>query len=223
MERRAPSPRRAANVENTEIVNKFLDKYFYTEDNGFYDFNRIDDRARQVAGVDVEFSFREEPYVADEKAASDYINKAYPLSTFSLELAFVNKANRIMDGWFIREDLDTDSYVFVWIDSAEMHNYEETNIRVINNEDSIKLADVALVRKSDIKGYLESLGWTSERLREKCERIIKCGGDGENMGNVWHNGCKFSYSKNLVEKPVNVLVPRKKLIEMAVISRHYGF
>ena len=216
MEKRAASPRREANERNTWIINDYLDKYVYTQENGFTSFERVMDRQRQVKGIDVILGYNGTRYYADEKAASDYINREFPLQTFSLELAFVNRDNIIMDGWFLNDEIRTDSYVFVWIDTADMHPISEDkpDIMVLDGIDAIKSGDVAIVDKEDVEQYLESLGWTKDKLRAKCDQIIDEDGNVE-MGNVRKNGCKFSYSTKLVEQPVNVLVPRDKMIQIA--------
>ena len=220
MEMREKSPRRAADETNTRIVNQFLDKYFYTSGNGFGDVERIEDKTRQVQGIDVEFAFGEKHYLADEKAATAYVNKG--LGTFSFELAFVNKRNEIMDGWLLNEDLLTDSYVLVWIDNGDMIPFSEDNpnVEVLNGVDAIHVADVAFVRKEKVVEYLDGLGWNVDNLRDKCDAILT-DPDGQYMGNVWKNGCKFTYSRHFVEEPVNVLVPRNKLIEMADFHLHF--
>ena len=220
MEKRAASPRREADEQNTAIINDYLDRYVYTYENGFSVVERVNDRPRQVKGIDVEFNYGERAYFADEKAASTYINKPNPLATFSFELAFVNRNNEIMDGWFLSDRLDTDTYVLVWIDKGDMHPISEDkpDIMVLDGVDAIKSGDIAIVSKASIRAYLASLGWDVDKLRDKCDQIIETEGK-VNMGNVWHNGCKFSYSQHLVEQPVNVLIPRNKLIEMAVFHK----
>ena len=220
MERRKPSPRRAADEHNTRIVNDFLDRYLYTEANGFTNLERVEDRPRQIKGVDVEFEFNGDFHRADEKAATSYINK--DLATFSLELAFVNKQNEIMDGWFLNEDLMNDSYVFVWIDQGDVVPFsdESPDVEVLTGVDGIRVADVAFVNKHAIHGYLSSIGWDDDKLRTKCDRILD-NPEGEKMGNVWRNGCKFSYSQHLVEQPVNVIISRTKIIEMSAFHLHF--
>ena len=221
MEYRAQSPRRAADETNTRIVNEFLDRNFYTEANGFSSVERVYDKPRQVQGIDVEFDFNGKSYAADEKAATSYVNKN--LGTFSFELAFVNRKNEIVDGWLLNEDILTDSYVIVWIDNGDMVPFSEDtpDIEVLDGVGAIHVADVALVKKKKVLEYLESLGWPVGRLSMKCDKIIEKEGEGIEMGNVWRNGCKFSYSKHLVEEPVNIILPRFRLIEMADFHLHF--
>lgn len=217
---RAKSPRRAADEENTRIVNDFLDKYFYTKENSFEFIKRIDERNLQIQGIDILFDYNGRHYTADEKAATAYINKG--LRTFSFELAFVNARDEIMDGWLLNEELKTDSYVLVWIDEGDVVPFsEETpDIEVLNGIDGIKVADVALVDKCRILEELWALGWSIDKLRAKCDAILD-DPDSQNMGNVWKNGCKFTYSRQLVEEPVNVLLPREKLIEISDFHLKY--
>ena len=35
------------------------------------------------------------------------------------------------------------------------------------------------------------------------------------MGNLWTDGCKFTYSNQFVEAPINILLPRDAYMHMA--------
>ena len=61
--------------------------------------------------------------------------------------------------------------------------------------------------------YLESLGWDVDKLLIKDERIRD--GIDDNLGDIKKNGCKFSYSERLFEKPINILLPKQAYIKIA--------
>lgn len=194
------SKRQLDNSRN-KVANKFLDKYLYTQE-GFSNVKRIDDRDRQLKGVDIEFDYNGKHYVCDEKAATNYVNRWNRLDTFALELSSMQgRGTKVWrDGWFVNENLINDSYLFVWIDNAA--NYDISTI----SEDEITSAEICLVRKSAIREYLRDIGWSKKKLKFK-DNEIRFGGD-EDFGMICTNGCKFSFSKNLYEEPINVLLSR---------------
>lgn len=216
------SLRRQVDESNTLLVNDYLDKFVYTEENGFSNIKREDGVKAQVSGIDITFDFNGESFLCDEKAATAYINN--PLRTFSLELSFINKAGTEKIGWFVNDDLRTDSYVFVWVDEGDVIKAGEDKkgeIYALTGIDGIKKIEISFIRKEKIKEYLSSLGWTRDNLLEKNRRIRE--NSKEKMGKITENGCKFSYSKSLSEKSINVLVPRDKLIEMADKHLKFGY
>lgn len=193
---------RKSDVSGEKIVAAFLDKNVYSK---FDDFERINDKERQVAGIDTKFTFNEREYVCDEKAAVQYINRDRPLGTFALELMFINRQGNKNKGWLIDEEKVNDSYMFVWIDKADN--------TILKSPDDIISLEAILVRKETIFNYLKSLGWTMENLNEKANQIYE--GKCRYFGNIKENGTKFSFSEKLVEKPINILLPREKYRELA--------
>ena len=184
----------------TDIVSKFLEKHFY---NKVRDYQRIDDKEQQLKGVDVIFILNDKQYICDEKAAIRYVNKN--LQTFAFELSFLGKSDRLIDGWLISNTKINNSFLCIWIDKAE---YD-----LIEDIDDIQEIEIALIDKQKLIDYLRTLGWTVEKLHIKADRMRN--NDKEPTGNVEVNGCKFVCSKKLSEKPVNVLVSRNKLKELA--------
>ena len=212
---RERSKRREANVKNTETVERFLDKFLYKPENGFEKTERIFDKQRQVSGVDVISTIDGTKWYVDEKAATDYVNKN--LTTFSLELSFINRAGEIQDGWFLNNKLSTTAYLFVWVDSGITEEIQE-DVNLIT-ENGITSLTAALVKKKDIKTYLENLGWSEHNLRSKAIKIRY--NKPENMGEIVENGVKFCFSRKFVEGPVNILLPRQKLIDLS--EKHWTF
>jgi hypothetical protein len=76
---------------------------------------------------------------------------------------------------------------------------------------------VALVKKERIIDYLTTLGWTLDKLERKIHQIREQ--TNVNMGNIKQYGCKFVYSQQLIEKPINILLPKQKYIELADIQQ----
>ncbi len=184
-----------------KVMAQFLDEHFY-KNIGYTWRERVTDRERQVKGLDVILKRDGKVYNIDEKAAIRCTNG---LNTFALELSFLNRKGNRVDGWLIDEKKVNDYFVFVWINKIEGE--------LIENVDSFKEVEVALVSKEKIMIYLESLGWDVDKLLIKDERIRD--GIDDNMGDIRKNGCKFSYSERLFEKPINILLPKQAYIKIA--------
>lgn len=188
----------------TAITEQYLEDVFYTRTDNF---ERVTDRERQIQGIDTLFEIKGEKFICDEKSAVRYRH----LKTFSFELSFINRRGELMEGWLTNPNLKTDSYLLFWIDSSKADTPTEN---VLNETADILTAQVALVRKKDLLNYLASLGWTKERLKQKAENI-RNNPDDEVMGNVYKDGCKFTFSRQLAEQPINVLITRQKLGELS--------
>lgn len=186
-----------------KVMGEFLDKYFYNE-NIEGTITRVKDRRLQVKGVDVVIDDGDVKFYIDEKAAIRYVG----LKTFALELSFINRQGDINTGWLLDNKKINDYFLFVWIN--------ELNGTEIKDISSIKNVDVALVSKASIFRHLNSLGWTKNNLLEKDRRIRN--NEDEYMGNILRDKCKFSYSNHLVEKPINILLPKETYMEIADLS-----
>ena len=149
---REKSNLREEDIKLSNNIYDFLDKTFYATE--VTNFERVNDKKRQVGGIDTIFEIDGKKYIADEKAAVRWRN----LTTYSLELSFINKKGEVQDGWFIRDDLQNDSYVFVWVDEKEGKEY----------------ISLVVVKKEKILEHLKTLGWTKESLRMK-ESLIRNG------------------------------------------------
>lgn len=183
-----------------EIVSQFLEKHFY---NKTENYEKIDDREKQLQGVDVIFFFNNKQYICDEKAAIRYVNKG--LQTFAFELSFLGKGDKLIDGWLISNTKINNSFLCIWIDKAD---YD-----ILEDVDDIKELEIALIDKQVLVDYLQSLGWTVNKLHIKADRMRQ--NLNEPQGDININGCRFVCSRKLAEKPVNVLVSREKLKELA--------
>lgn len=186
-----------------KVMGEFLDKYFYNE-NIEGTITRVKDRKLQVKGVDVVIDDGDVKFYIDEKAAIRYVG----LKTFALELSFINRQGDVNTGWLLDNTKINDYFLFVWIN--------ELNGTEIKDISSIKNVDVALVSKASIFRHLNSLGWSKNNLLEKDHRIRN--NDNEYMGNILKDKCKFSFSNHLVEKPINILLPKETYMEIADLS-----
>lgn len=191
---------RDGDEKGEKIISNFLDEHFYFS---CEDFHRVTDKIEQIKGVDTTFVKNGFQYVCDEKAALKYVNKN--IQTFSMELSFLNSANELSIGWLLDTKKINNSFLFCWIDKAVKN--------VLSISDDILMMEIALVKRNAIVNYLSSIGWTLEKLFIKCEKIRN--NPYEECGDLYNNEVKFSKSFHLQEKPINVLIKRKKLIEIS--------
>ena len=188
-----------------KIMSDFLHEYFYKQLNP-KTIERIIDKYRQIQGIDVILQIGDKIYTIDEKASIRYIN----LKTFALELSFIGKNGNVNTGWLLDENKINDYYLLVWINELK-HD-------AIYNINSIKNVDVALVEKEKILNYLSTIGWNKEKLKIKNNNIRN--NPYEYMGNIKKYNCKFSYSKQLIEKPINILLPKETYIKLSEIYKN---
>lgn len=188
-----------------KIMSDFLHEYFYKQLNP-KTIERIIDKNRQIQGIDVILQIGDKIYTIDEKASIRYIN----LKTFALELSFIGKNGNVNTGWLLDENKINDYYLLVWINELK-HD-------AIYNINSIKNVDVALVEKEKILNYLSTIGWNKEKLKIKNNNIRN--NPYEYMGNIKKYNCKFSYSKQLIEKPINILLPKETYIKLSEIYKN---
>ena len=188
----------------SDIVSDFLNDKFYSKKCKF--FERINDKERQIQGIDVIFELNGQKYVCDEKAAIRYVNKN--LKTFSLELSFINRSGDLHQGWLIDENKINDSFLLVWIDKAKQN--------IISSQDDIEELEFTLIKKESIIEYLNSIGWDVTKLMKKSELMRN--NEMEYGGSLYEDGCKFVCSRFLYEKPVNVLLSRDILKKISVYN-----
>lgn len=193
----------------SNITCEYLDDNFYNKDD-VSNFERITDVNLQLLGIDTIFEINNEKFLCDEKSAVRYRN----LKTFSFELSFIGRNGEIREGWLINENLKTNSYLLFYIDKSLSDTDKDLNLY---NKEDIVSSEIILLRKEDIIKYLESIGWTLELLREKAKRI-RTNPQKEYKGDIFYNGCKFSFSENLAEKPINVLLSRDKLRKLSIFN-----
>jgi hypothetical protein len=192
------SPKRDSDERKANLVNEFLDKNLYREEFGFSNFSRIDEKEKQVAGIDVMFNLNGEKYVCDEKAAvgEKYVNGN--LMTFCMELSMKNQGGILQKGWFVNEKMVNDSYLIVWIDKAERSDFKSS--------DEIIEAEVVLFRKKDLYDYLERNGMEKDKIIRQAERMVR---EGTQYTDYIIDGVKFVQSLYLTEKPVNLIINRE--------------
>lgn len=175
-------------------------------------FTRSTSLKEQLDGCDVAAEYRGKLWKIDEKAQIRHMKNLLP--SFVLELSFLGAekdgVRPVREGWFLKDGLETTHYAFIW---PSVHNTS-----VCGNLDSIRpddysSAEYLLVMKARIKEFLDSKGWTTERLSSRAEEIRAQGCVGRissDCPEFW-----FYHTDYLAESPINLVVQKNTLIRLA--------
>lgn len=204
---------RKADMRGEKALSLFLDKYFYSEIERkriISSSTRIYEVSNQKRGVDIELVVESEIVKVDEKAQLYYIEK--PVESFVLEVNFVKpETGHLTDGWFISNSNITDSYLFIWITKADTKL-----IHRITSEDFSEV-DVYLVNKSKIKEYLKKHGFEDNNVREFAQLIRS---DESIARNIGGDGFHFSYTRDIEEIPINIVMEKRILKTLSSLRYH---
>ena len=167
--------------------------------------NRIFDKDMQIKEVDIQFLIKNKIINIEEKCAIKYWYK--DLSTFCLELW---KNEFYPKGWF-HDDAETltDCYAFAYVraDSKDLVTTNPSHFEVI------------IVKKNRLKKFLKTLGLknSNEIIKEfndlKKTKSLKQGKTGYYYYPI--KDIKVMQCANYKEAAINIIIPKKYLIELA--------
>lgn len=183
-------------LRKTKVVEKFLDKYLYQGKQ-----KRITDKKQQLAGIDVIFEDKK----IDEKAAINYMENQ--LETYSFELEFTDRYGNIRDGWFLDSAKVNDYYLLIYL---------EGNSRLTNIYDITKI-EYILVRKDKIRELLNKIK-IKKKIKSFKYKESKFGLYQQLLYYEYDNKrykLKLKRSNKLIEEPLNIIIPKPLLIELA--------
>jgi len=201
---------RATDTKVEKLYSQFLDMYFYPQ--LMSDFKDIKDAKRaydyetQISGVDVDITMKDDSHMyIDEKVAAYYANKQ--LDTYSFELYFTGRSAERY-GWFINDELKTNKYVLVYprVRAGIAMEYMEL--------DDILGVDIIVIGKKKLKSYLNSRNITKSYMLS----IVDYMNNSRSVSYVPIHGTKVAYfhrSNKFPESPINLIVKKSKLAELA--------
>ena len=198
--------RRAEDMLAEAELGRYLDRYLYArfpKADAFESIERVHDKQRQTAGIDVIFTAKDgRVFRVDEKAQLYYLNRDLP--TFAFEIGSLQQGVLTV-GWLCNEKLETDLYLLIWPFA------DRDSPRGLQMEEITK-ADCLLVRKKDLLKLLASRGLPVERLIADGERLRAEGRVGKvpipGIGGIYYY---VSDPLRYAEAPINVIVSRRLL------------
>jgi len=203
---------------NEQMVARFLDEYFYKAPL-FDTAIRVTDKQEQLLGKDIVVTSSKLALtnaIVDEKDTAHYVNKNIP--TFAFELSFLLYDGTEVEGWLTDRAKETEYYLLLW----PFAKLVEPVSKPPEFKEITKL-HYALVRRSDVVALLASKGFDRDALMQKAREmrsVVKGYEDNQRLKALDKEkyGFYFMYTYFLAEKPVNVVIPRKTLEGMAIIT-----
>jgi hypothetical protein len=198
-------------LNQEQILSKYLDN-IYKEKN--INFQRVFDLDKQYQGIDVIMLVKLNEYYIDEKSQLHYINKDLP--TFTFELSYL-KNNNYKKGWLFDESKLTQYYFLITGILLKKGKIEFTS-----PDDIEKLKITSVSRKKLIK-YLSLKELDEKRLLEYDVKLRKEKAYGKN--NISELNPKTEgliyFTEHLSEKPINLQLRLKFLLETKVAKKFY--
>lgn len=191
-------------------IAAFMDKHFYNQEL-FSRASRVFNKQDQVAGADIIISIPSlniKNAIVDEKAAVRYVNRH--LSTYSLELSFVNRAGEVSNGWFIKPSNKTEYYLLQYI-KADVKDWKEIT------KDNITEIEVILVSKQAIKDRLAQDHLNDNNLKYIADEV-RAGRGEKFLHRVEDFPYYLRYSETLKEKPINLIMTKELYKELSVLN-----
>lgn len=128
------------------------------------------------------------------------------MGVLSFECSFVNRGGHVQDGWLLK-DSKTDYYAFVQLSATV------DDVKLLESEEQLLAADMLWVKKADIKQLVEEqtglakLSSDAAELREDDNSLDAVMFGGKPRKRYQHGMFWLTFSRQLREKPVNLVVP----------------
>ena len=212
---------RQQDIKAEKSLAEFMDAYFYSKlsatDGSTFRYTRIHDREQQLNGVDICIEIGDRKINIDEKASFYYSNAMIP--TFAFELDSIQRGHvNPVSGWFINDDLLTDYYMLIW---PNIKCEQKDGVWVRKAISSIKkndftIVEAMMVSKLELREFIRCLGYSKDLLIKYAKRIrSEYYGVDEQKTELLIDGLKIMYSGGIAEKPVNLVINKRILRELA--------
>lgn len=195
---------RKQDYQSENAVAEFLNRNFYP----FYATNlvRYSDQLHQFKGIDLSLDFNSRKGImVDEKSAAHYTNKNIP--TFAFEIDFIGSDREIKPGWLFDLEKQTQFYLLSWIWASKDRGFSASDISKV---------EVILVERRSIVEYLAKNGLDAA----KAARIASSLRQSASYGRIELTPPApfyFYHTEKLTEKPINVILRKSVLSELAVL------
>lgn len=196
-----------------------------------YVVKRISDKVKQLKGVDVELSKDDKSFVIDEKAATARQNSYTSLQTWAFEISSLN--NKFAIGWALNDNCINDHYSLAYLNNNRMcTEVSDAEVLLINKKlirQEIHKHGILTVEDADSllsEDILLSENYTPNNKniisfdKEDGSKVVIFFRDDDDkemrkLKHIYPDGTALVCSYDLLEQPINFLIPRDELREMA--------
>ena len=197
---------RTEDNKSERAVSEFLDLNFYPS--MVQNMQRFKEAEMQIKGVDVSFDLGDiREALVDEKAATHFVNKDIP--TFAFEIDFIGSDGKLKQGWLTDENKLTQYYLLSWVWAEKDRSFASSDITKL---------ELVLIERSKVLSLLLAYEVDVARLGRIARHLRENGLLGprfKKRGRPFY----FNLTSHLVEKPINVIIHKRKLIELAEIHQ----
>lgn len=205
-------------------LGEFMDAYFYSRlkanDGSPLTYTRMRDKNSQLKGIDVCIEAEERKIYIDEKASIYYSNAMLP--TFAFELDSIQKGHMDpVEGWFINDDLKTGYYMLIWPNvkcykpEKQGTQWVRKDLKKIVKED-FTIVEAMLIEKKELRIFLERKGYDRDYLSKYAKYIRDLySKESDKQDQEITENVKISYSGQLAEKPINLVIRKEVLRDLA--------
>lgn len=196
-----------SDLNQEQILNNYLDEVYKSKQ---LKFTRVTNLKKQRLGIDLVIHHNDVDYYIDEKAQLHYLNQDLP--TFTFELSYRNKTNKIKEGWLFDPLKSTHFYFLV------------TGIILKNNQskllapNDIKSLKITSVNRKKLIEHLQQKGLSRHKLDQYDCDIRHTQSFGKNfIPELNHKSAGLIYySNHLTEQPLNLQLRLEYLINCKV-------
>lgn len=201
--------------------NKFYARLHNKNDGHPVQFERINDRQKQLLGIDVYLKSCDKDLYIDEKSTLHYINQG--IRTFAFEIdSLQGRDKHLTPGWLYNRELKTNYYNLIYPTARAVLKddvWVNKNFWEITEEDICTVESIIINRQKLIQ-ELEKLGLFEDVLLGYANDLRKqfSGTHEKHIMNLSFDevpGIKLVYSGQLIEEPVNLVLSKDYLKSIA--------
>lgn len=194
-----------------QVLGQYLDQYYYPKRN-FNEFERITNQNQQYLGIDTTVTLNNHQLLIDEKGL---MSIPKPISTFALELSYLNPSGVRNIGWLYDEHKHSTHYLLCWIKREEIP-VETLQLKDIHYVTAMLVSRTCLQRHL-LDTYQIDVASTQTKVNQITANNIA--GRLENLSP--NSQSRYHFSKYLPEQPINIIITKDELIQSgAVVSYH---
>lgn len=194
-----------------QVLGEYLDEYYYPRTQ-MVNVNRITDVNLQYEGIDIQCTVNNSQLLIDEKGL---MSIPKPISTFALELNYLNPTGERVVGWLFDEHKRSTHYLFCWIkrDDIPIKNIKSENIHYVI---------AMLISRTKLLNYLHiTYGINAHSVQAKVNQILASNQSGRIENLSTDSNSRYHFSKQLPEQPINIVMTKEELLESGAVESYH--